>query len=114
MSRHHRTRRSPFVSLPRHERSDERIRLKGKIRRDTAEYGGRFTSSLVLNEPGRPDLYKQWFDFYFPGVDRFTIWNAEIVTARQAFWDVAHNEAFSRAYAALGDVDLNRESKLES
>jgi hypothetical protein len=46
-------------------------------------------------------------------MDRFTIWNAEIVTARQAFWDAAHNEASSRAYAALGDADLDRESKLE-
>ena len=83
------------------------------MRRDAAEYGGRFTSHLVLNEPGRPDLYNQWFDFYFLGMDRFTIWNAEIVTARQAFWDAAHNEASSRAYAALGDADLDREPKLD-
>ncbi|MDO9047136.1 MAG: hypothetical protein Q7U66_05275 [Methylobacter sp.] len=47
------------------------------------EYGGMFTSHLVLDEPGRPDLYSQWFDFYFPGQDRFTVWNAEIVTARK-------------------------------
>ena len=113
MSQHHRKRRPPFVSLPRHKRSDEVIRLKGRMRRDAAEYGGRFTSRLVLNEPGRPDLYNQWFDFYFPGMDRFTIWNAEIVTARQAFWDASHHEAFSRAYAALGDADLDREAKLE-
>ena len=66
---------------------------KGKIRRDTAGYGGRFTSRFVLSEPDRPDLYSQWFDF--PGQDRFTIWNAEIVTARQAFWVAAHNEASS-------------------
>ena len=32
----------PFVTLPRHKRSHEVIRLKGKIRRDAAEYGGRF------------------------------------------------------------------------
>ena len=104
MSRHHRKRRPPFSSLPRHKRSDEVIRLKGKMRRDAAEYGGRFTSHLVLNEPGRPDLYNQWFDFYFPGMDRFTIWNAEIVTARQAFWDAAHNEASSPQLAAQPPV----------
>jgi len=45
-------RRPPFVTLPRHKRSHEVIRLKGKIRRDAAEYGGRFTSRLVLNERG--------------------------------------------------------------
>ena len=84
-------RRHPFVTLPRHKRSHEVIRLKGKMRRDATEYGGRFTSRLVLNEPGRPDLYNQWFDFYFPGTDRFTIWNASFVTARKAFWDKAHD-----------------------
>lgn len=113
MSQHHRKRRPPFVALPRHQRSNEAIRLKSRMRRDAAEYGGRFTSHLVLNEPGRPDLYNQWFDFYFPGTNRFTIWNAEIVTAKQAFWDAAHREASARAYAALEDADLSEESKLE-
>jgi len=41
-------RRPPFVTLPRRKRSHEVIRLKGKMRRDAAEYGGRFTSRLVL------------------------------------------------------------------
>lgn len=94
-------RRHPFVTLPRHKRSHEVIRLKGKMRRDATEYGGRFTSRLVLNEPGRPDLYNQWFDFYFPGTDRFTIWNASFVTARKAFWDKAHDIAHTRVAAML-------------
>ena len=34
-------RRPPFVTLPRHKRSHEVFRLKGKMRRDAAEYGGR-------------------------------------------------------------------------
>lgn len=87
-------RRPPFVTLPRHKRSHEVIRLKGKMRRDADEYGGRFTSRLVLNEPGRPDLYNQWFDFYFPGTDRFMIWNASFVTARiqnNTIVDMLHN-----------------------
>ncbi|CEE63155.1 MULTISPECIES: hypothetical protein [Xanthomonas] len=53
----------PFVTLQRHKRSHEVIRLMGKMRRDAAQYGGRFASRLVLDEPGRPDLYNQWFDF---------------------------------------------------
>lgn len=113
MSYRHRKRRRPFVTLARHKRGDEVIRLKGKMRRNSAEYGGRFASHLLLNEPGRPDLYNQWFNFHFPGTDRFTIWNAEIVTARKAFWDTAHNEAFSRAWAQLEDCDLDKESRLE-
>lgn len=105
-------RRPPFVTLPRHKRSHEVIRLKGKMRRDVAEYGGRFTSRLVLNEPGRPDLYNQWFDFYFPGTDRFTIWNASFMTARKAFWDKAHDIAHTRVAAMLTPEDREENSKL--
>lgn len=83
MTRRFKKKRPSFITLPRHKRSNEVIRLKGRIKRDSDEYGGMFTSHLVLDEPGRPDLYNQWFDFYFPGQDRFTIWNAEIVTARK-------------------------------
>ena len=106
-------RRPTFVTLPRHKRSHEVIRLKGKMRRDVAEYGGRFTSRLVLNEPGRPDLYNQWFDFYFPGTDRFTIWNASFVTARKAFWDKAHDIAHTRVAAMLSPKEREENSKLE-
>lgn len=72
-----------------------------------------FTSHLVLDEPGRPDLYNQWFDFYFPGLDRFTIWNAEIVTARKAFWDAAHDFAHQRAAAMLTPEEHAAESTME-
>lgn len=106
-------RRPPFVTLPRHKRSHEVIRLKSKIRRDAAEYGGRFTSRLVLNEPGRPDLYNQWFDFYFPGTDRFTIWNASFVTARKAFWNKAHDIAHTRVAAMLTPEEREKSAKLE-
>ena len=105
-------RRPPFVTLPRHKRSHEVIRLKGKMRRDAAEYGGRFTSRLVLNEPGRPDLYNQWFDFYFPGTDRFTIWNASFVTARKAFWDKAHDIAHTRVAAMLTPEEREQKSAI--
>ncbi len=106
-------RRHPFVTLPRHKRSHEVIRLKGKRRRDAAEYGGRFTNHLVLNDPGRPDLYNQWFDFYFPGTDRSTIWNASFVTARKAFWDKAHDIAHTRAGGMLTPEAREKNSKLE-
>ena len=106
-------RRPPFVTLPRHKRSHEVIRLKGKMRRDAAEYGGRFTSRLVLNEPDRPNLYNQWFDFYFPGTDRFTIWNASFVTARKAFWDKAHDLAHTRVGAMLTPEEREENSNWE-
>lgn len=101
------------MALPRRKRANAVIRLKGQMRRDASEYGGRFTSHQVLNEPGRPDLYNQWADVCFPGTDRCTLWNAEIITAREAFWDRTHDEAFSRAWAALSEAEQEREGKME-
>jgi len=106
-------RRPPFSILPRHKRREAVIRLKGKMRREAAEYGGRFTSRLVLNEPGRPDLYNQWFDFYFPGTDRFTIWNARFITARKAFWEKVRDIAYIRADALLTPQEREANSKWE-
>jgi hypothetical protein len=108
-----RKRRAPFVTLPRHKRGNAVVRLKGKMRRDAGVYGGRFASRLVLDEPGRPDLYNQWFDFYFPGTNRFTLWNAALVTARKAFWDAASDMAFARAHGALTPQEMEYEAKLE-
>lgn len=109
----HSRKRPPFIALPRHRRSDAVVKLKGRVRRDAGDYGGRFTSHLILDEPGRPDIYKQWFDFYFVGTDRFTIWNAEIVTARRAFWDAAHSLAYDRADALRTQEERDVDSKLE-
>jgi len=106
-------RRLPFSMLPRHKRREAVIRLKGKIRRDATEYGGHFTSHLVLNEPGRPDLYNQWFNFYFPGTDKFTIWNAYFITARKAFWNKLQDIAFNRAYAQLTAQEREENFKWE-
>ncbi len=104
---------TPFATLPRHKRSNAVIRLKGKILRDAGEYGGRFTSHLVLNEPGRPDLYNQWFNFYFIGTNRFTLWNAYIVTASHAFWGAAQDLAYTRVAAMLTPEERAEDSKLE-
>ncbi|MES2298031.1 MAG: hypothetical protein V4582_13385 [Pseudomonadota bacterium] len=83
------------------------------MRREAAEYGGRFSSHLVLDESGRPELYKQWFDFCFPGTDRFTIWNASVVTARLAFWDEANDIAYRRTAAMLTREELEEDSRIE-
>lgn len=113
MTRRFKKKPTPFISLPRHKRSDEVIRLKGRIKRDSDEYGGLFTSHLVLDEQDRPDLYKQWFDFYFPAQDRFTFWNAAIVTARQAFWEEARELAYQRTATMLTPEEHAAESKME-
>lgn len=106
--------RRPFVTLPRHRRSEEVVRLKDRIRRDTAVYGGRYTSYHVPPDPDRPDLCCQWDDFQFPGRDRFTWWNAEMITARLACWYAAQSAAYDRAHAQLDASELSRESSYES
>lgn len=113
MKRRNSRKRPPFITLPRHKRSDEVVKLRGRIRRDAGDYGGRFTSHLVLDESERPDIYKQWFDFYFVGKDRFTIWNAEIVTVRRAFWDAANSLAYERADALRTQEEREADSRLE-
>lgn len=113
MSHRFQKKRPRFVDLPRNKRGNAVIRLKGKMRRDAAEYGGTFTSHLVLSEPGRPDIYNQWFDFYFPGKDRFTLWNASIRTAKMAFWDAAHDLAYQRTAAMLTPEENEEDSKME-
>ena len=113
MTHRFKKKRPSFVMLPKHKRSNEVIRLKGRIKRDSGIYGGMFTSDVLLDEPGRPDLYKQWFDVYFLGQDRFTFWNVEIVTARRAFWDAVQELAFQCTTAMLTSEELAEESKLE-
>ena len=90
MSDPQRRRRRPFETLPKHRRSDAVIRVKNRIRRDAEAYGGRFTSRLALPDP---DFGCQWFDFHFLGSDRFTFWNAAMITARQAWLDAASSLA---------------------
>ena len=113
MTHRFKKKRPSFVMLPRHKRSNKVICLKGQIKRDSDKYGGMFTSHLLLDEPGRPDLYNQWFDFYCLGQDRFTFWNVEIVTARRAFWDAVQELAHQRTTAMLTSEELADESKLE-
>lgn len=108
MSDPHRKRHPPFVALPRHRRSNAVIRLKNQIRRSAAYYGGRFTSDLVMeDESGQPS---QWLDFCFAGTDRFTLWNAGIITAKKAFDDAVCSQARARTWADLSDAERHRET----
>ncbi|MGZ8233638.1 hypothetical protein [Methylobacter tundripaludum] len=113
MTRRITKKRPPFATLSQHKCRDEVIRLKERIKRGSNEYGGMFTSHLVLDEPGRPDLYNQWFDFLFLGQDRFTIWNAAIITAQQAAWDAAHGLAYERMIAMMTPEEQSAWDNLE-
>jgi len=103
----------PYGRLPRRKQRDNFIRLRQKIRNDASVYGGQFTSPHVLNEPGRPALYNQWADAYFLGSDGLTIWNATIVTAVRAFWDVVEEMAHSRAWEVLTPEEQSAEAEMK-
>jgi hypothetical protein len=64
-------------------------------------------------EEDRSDLYNQWFDFYFLGRDRYTIWNASICTARLAFWDAVGDLALDRTLAKLTPEEREEGNKFE-
>jgi hypothetical protein len=98
-----------FTALPRRKQRDAVIALKGQMRREVSHYGGMFTSELILSEAGRPALYCQWFDFYFPGLNPRILWNATIVTAREQFWDESRELAHTQLRDAISEVELYRE-----
>ena len=104
----------PFESLSRKKRGNAVVRLQQRILQNKAMYGGMFTSRLVLNEPGRPPLYNQWFDFFFLGQDKFTIWNAFILSAQAAFWDEIKDLAMDRATKMLSPEEQKKEFAIET
>lgn len=104
-------RKPRFVELARHRRRTMVRRLQTKIAANADEFGGRFTSHLAMSEPNRPPELDRWFDFKFLGLDRFTYWNACLITAGEAFWDAVHNLAYERASAALSPEDWMQEHR---
>ncbi|WP_374337654.1 hypothetical protein [Leeia sp.] len=103
----------PFEHWPRHRRSEAVIQLKNRMRRYAADYGGRFDSLFALDEPEPAAAGCSWFDFYFPGSNRFTLWNTSLVTARAAFQEEAGRLAREQAYAALTAAEREAEQQIE-
>lgn len=104
---HHRF--TPFAALSRHRQRDAFVKLRWKIRRDTPTYGGLFTSDVVLDEPGRPDAYRQWFDVLFLGLDGRSIWNASITTGNLRFWERIQDLASEQTRSLLTEAELEEE-----
>lgn len=111
--RQHTQKYSPYGTLSRRRQRNAFIRLRWKVLCDTPIYGGMFTSHQVLDEPGRPALYNQWFDFVFPGLDGRTIWNAEIITAHKDFWDKVSEMAWDRATALMSREEREEEFRMD-
>ncbi|MDP3840864.1 MAG: hypothetical protein Q8Q54_18265 [Methylococcales bacterium] len=83
--------------------------MKGEIKREVAHYGGLFTSPLILDESHE----SQWFDFYFLGLDKFTLWNATIITSMVALQDAAHDLAYKQTVEMMTAEELAAECKME-
>lgn len=99
----------PFGELSRRRKRDAFVQLRWRILCDTPRYGGIFTSHQTLDEPGRPDIYNQWFDFLFLSMDGHTIWNAEIITGQMAFWDRLSELAWEQTQSLLTEDEFSAE-----
>jgi hypothetical protein len=110
MKSHYKKPSPPFITIARNRRGDAVFKLKKGIERDRAIFGGHFTSELHWNE-SRED--RQWFDFYFVGADRFTIWNAQITTARREFWYEVDELAFAHTAKLIRATERSQFSSFE-
>lgn len=102
----------PFVSLPRHLRRSLVIRLQGRMLRN-AHYTGStlFYSDHLLIDPEEPNRLHTWVDVVFPGLDRFTLWNAAFITTEMAKSDLAREQAYEQLNARLAAANETYESR---
>ena len=113
MPSRYRTRKHlPFVELPRHKRRNAVIQLGWKIA-NQAE-GCPFWTDHLLVDPEDPQRLHHWIDVYFLGADRFTLWNATIVTLQLSQQDALHDRSFKLAYAQLSAEEIKREFAIET
>ncbi|MBG3078773.1 hypothetical protein I4632_00790 [Proteus mirabilis] len=95
----------PFIELSRRQRRALVISVKNKIRQDTTNFGGLFTSHQNFSDIND----NQWFDFYFISSDKTIFWNACIITAKQDFKDkISH-----LAHVKLDTLMTREEKKAE-
>jgi hypothetical protein len=98
----------PFMSLPRHRRRSAVIALHGRMLRHAYYTGSTlFDSNQLSMDPEEPDRLHTWVDIVFPGLDRFMLWNAELITTEMAKHDLASSRAddeMSAKLEAAGEV----------
>ena len=111
-SRYHTRKHLPFVELPRHKRRDAVIQLGWKIANQAEGYP--FYTNHLLVDPEYPERVHHWIDVYFLGADRFTFWNAAIVTLQLAKQEELRDQSFKLAYAQLSAEEIKREFAIET
>ena len=102
----------PLVSLPRHRRRSLVIRLQSRMLRN-AHYTGStlFDSDHLLINPEEPNRLHSWVDIVFPGLDRFTLWNAAFITTEMAKSDLASEQAYDQINARLAAANETDETR---
>ncbi len=102
----------PFVSLPHHRRRSLVIRLNSRMLRN-AHYTGStlFDSDHLLIDPDEPNGLHSWVDVVFPGLDRFTLWNAVFITTDMAKSDLASEQAHDQISARLAAANEAYETR---
>lgn len=111
-NRYHTRKHLPFVELPRHKRRHAVIQLGWKIARQAEGYP--FWTDHLLVDPEDPQRVHHWIDVYFLGADRFTFWNATIVTLQLAQQDELRDRSFRLAYDQLSADEIKREFAIET
>lgn len=104
-----------FAALPRKKRRDAVVRLGWRIQRSAMQTGTtEFWTDELLDDPVDPERQHQWSDIYFLGRDRFTLWNADIITTKLGMEDAIRERAFTTAWACLNADQHKRESTFET
>ena len=104
--------RRPFVTLPRHRRRSLVIRLQTRMLQNTHYTGSTlFDSHHLLINPEVPNRLHSCVDVAFPGLDRFTPWNAAFVTTVMAKSDLAKSQAHEQISAQLAEANETHESR---
>lgn len=96
---------TPFIDLSRKKRGRATLAIRHVCARLKPLLGGRFVSSYWEGCPRLPEEGCQWFDCFFPGLDKFTFWNVEIITARTKFYDLVRRMANDRANSLLTEEE---------
>ena len=104
--------RRPFVTLTRQRRRSLVIQLQGRMLRN-AHYTGStlFDSHHLLIDPDEPNRVHTWVDVVFPGLDRFTLWNAAFITTQMAKIDLASEQAHEQISVRLAAANETYESR---
>ena len=101
-----------FVSLPRHRRRSLVIRLQGRMLRNAYYTGSTlFDSHHLLIDPEEPNRLHVWVDVVFPGLDRFTLWNAAFITTQMAKNYLASEQAHEQISARLAAANQTHETR---